>query len=1006
MIYRLLGELEIGPESRPVELPTGLTLIVLAGLLIHANQRVSKLDLIRAVWGKDDVDETQLQKRVQTIRAMLVQLGRRDDLKTHPRFGYELRAAEDDIDTLMFRRLLRQADEAQEAGTGRETGLLRQALRLWRGAAPLSNVPSIAFQQEIAGLERRRRIAAVRLFELELAHGRHQQILDEVGAIAGLYPGDRRLTEQLMVAAHRCGHPADVLEAYEGYFQALKNETGGLPDPLLQAFNYAIGWGDEKAIAKAESGLAKRRGAAAGTPAIVPRQLPSARDLVGRQTVLAATSELLRGSPGRVVPVVVISGPGGIGKTALAVAVAHDSAARFPDGQLYADLRGSASSPADPAEILAQFLRALGVAKMPETKPERLVMYRSLLATRRILVVLDDAAGEEQVADLVPAEPGCAVLVTGRLRLPETASRHVPALGPLDRSDATELFLRMVRNAGIDVDDDHQAVGRVVALCGGLPLALRIAGALRVRDHPRTTADLAARLAQQGPEGFAYGDQDLARTIGAGFDLLGLPARRLFLGLGLLPLASFAPWTAAALLDDAEADPADVLYQLTASFMAEHVGPGPRYRFHDLTRAYAWRRAQAEYPGRRDEVPVRAFRALLTLARRAHARLYGGDYEVVHSSEPDWDVPPGALDEIDADPLDWFEKERLNIKVAVTESARLGLTGLCWDLVFTAHEFYTVRAYFDDWRATATTALRACQDKADRYGEAMMLVCLSQPALMASGRGHRSGRADLRRAVALLAEFDDKHGLAIAQRTLASALRRRGHLAEPLALFHDALRNYADSEDRVGCWMSLRLIGQTYLDLGRHDEACRLLEEAEATAVGLGGGRLLAQTRYWIGHAQLAMGDLDGAGAAFGFVLDIYRDEASIGRAYALHGMAEIATRTGAYEVAEQHLDEAISLAREGADAMLLGRIWMSIAELRRAQGQADGELAALRAANEVFTQRDAIHLQVWTLHELGRALHEQGETAASDTVLDNLVRLYQTAEVPPDDRVYRPPAR
>jgi tetratricopeptide (TPR) repeat protein/DNA-binding SARP family transcriptional activator len=1006
MIYRLLGELEVGQEGRSIELPAGITLIVLADLLMHANKRVSKLDLIRTAWGKDDVDEAQLHKRVGDVRALLGQVGRRGDLKNHPRFGYELCVAVDDVDVLVFRRLLLQAEDARNAGPGSgpgdEKGLLRQALRLWRGAKPLSNVPSDAFHQEVLGLERRRKVAASRLFDLELAHGRHEHIMGELEAIAGLYPADPRLTGQFMVAAHRCGHPADVIAAYERYVVALRDETDGLPDPPLQAFYYAIGRGDEAAIASAESDLAKHAETPAGPAVLVPRQLPPAPDLVGRRDLVAETSARLSDPSARTVPVVVISGPGGIGKTALAVAVAHESAARFPDGQLYAELRGSAGPPVDSAEILAQFLRALGAPRVPESKQERLALYRSLLARRQVLVVLDDAAGDQQVSDLVPAEPGCAVLVTGRRRLPGAASWHVPTLRALELKDATELFLHVLRGAGIGLDDDPAAVDRVVELCDGLPLALRIAGALRVRDHPRTTADLAARLARQGPEAFAYGELDVARTIGAGFDLLGARARQLFLGLGLLPLPRFAHWTAAALLDGDAADAADVLHQLTASFMVEHVGPGLRYGFHDLTRDYAGRRARAQYPGPRDEVPARAYRALLTLARRAHARLYGGDFEVVHSAVPDWDAPPEVLDEVDAAPLDWFEQERDNIRVAVGETARLGLTGLCWDLAFTAHEFYTVRAYFDDWRATAATALRACQDGDDRYGEAMMLVCLSQPALVASGQGRTSAVAGLRRAVGLLAEFEDKHGLAIAQRTLANALRRQGHLAEPLALFCEALANYAASEDAVGCWQALRLIGQTYLDLGRHDDARRLLAEAEDAAVRLGDGRLLAQTRYWIGQAGLAAGDLDGARAAFGFVFDVCQGTGGSGLAYALHGMGEAECRTGAYEAAQRRLSEAASLAREGEDALLQGRVWMSVAELRQRQGQGDGQLAALREAKEVFAGRGAVHLEAWALRELARALRERGDAGAAAAALDGLERLYQEARVPQEDRVYQ----
>jgi DNA-binding SARP family transcriptional activator/tetratricopeptide (TPR) repeat protein len=1005
VIYRLLGELEIGDEGQPVGLPGGPTLNMLAALLVHVNRRMSKTALIRVAWGKDEVQEAQLHKRVNAVRDLLAKIGRRDDLKNHPRYGYELRAADDDVDMLMFYRLLRQADDVRQAGADQEPDaeqrLLRQALGLWRGVPPLSNVPSEAFYQKIQDLLRRRKHAATRLFELELAHGRHEHIMGELSSIADMYPSDRRLSEQLMVAAYRCGHLSDVAEAYERYRGALAEETAGPPDPLLRAFHFAIALGDEAAIAKAESDIA-RRGEAAGSPMIVPRQLPRAPDLVGRRPLVTRASGLLGPVPARSVPVVVISGPGGIGKTALALTIAHGCSSRFPDGQLYADLRGTVGTPADSAEVIAQFLRALGVPRVPEAKQERLAMYRSLLAERRVLVVLDDAADEGQVSDLVPAEPGCAVLVTARHRLPGTDSYHVPTLEPLDRRDSTELFVRVVNAAGVDLDDDPAAVERVVQLCGGLPLAVRIAGALRARDHPRTTADLAARLGRQGPEGFTYGELSVARTIEVGFDLLGARERMLFLGLGLLPLPRIGQWTAAALLGGDAGDAAEALSRLAESFIIEPAGPGVRYRFHDLTHDYARRRALAEYPDSHDEVRARAYRALLTLARRAHARLYGGDFEVVHSSVPDWDAPAEAIEEVDAAPLDWFEKERDNIKVAVGEMARLGMAEACWDLVFSVHEFYTVLAYFDDWHATASAALRACQDDGNRYGEAVMLVCLSQPALVASRRGGSWGIAGLQRAVDLLAEFEDKHGLAIAQRTLASALRRQGHLTRPLALYYDALRNYEASGDKVGRWQCLRLIGQAYLYLGEHESARRLFQDAEEAATGLRDGRLLAQTRYWIGQASLAVSELDTARLAFGFVLGVYQEAVGPGRAYGLHGLGEVACRTGAYETAEQQLSEAAGLAREGADAILEGRIWMSTAELRWAQGQPDGRVGALREARAVFAGCDAVYLEAWALSELARALREQGDDVGADAACERLESLYRQADVPPEDRFYR----
>jgi DNA-binding SARP family transcriptional activator/tetratricopeptide (TPR) repeat protein len=1007
VIYGLLGDLEVHRDGKLVELPGGPTLMLLAGLLINANRRMSKADLMRVAWGGGDVKEAQLHKRVMAVRETLAEIGRRDDIKTHARFGYELRVAEDDVDSLLFQRHTREADEAAAAGdTNGEVDCLRRALGLWRGPRALSNAYSDALRQDILALEQRHKRAAVRLFSLELDRGNPEEILDEVARVTALYPTDRRLCEQLMSARHQCGHLVDAAAAYERYREAVDAETGAPPDPLLRALHFAIAGGDERAIASAESALTGRARTPSRRPAAVPRQLPPPAELVGRSLVVDEATRLLRGAPGPAVPLIVISGPGGVGKTAAAVLASHQSMSHFPDGQLFMELHGSSGNAADTSEVLAQFLRALDAPQVPDTKAERLASFRTVLAERRVLIVLDDAADGAQVADLVPGNPRCAVLVTAQRRFPELpGARHLPALAPLDLPDATALFLHMVASSGISHEGDLGAVERVVTLCGGLPLALRIASALRVHDHPRPTAELANRLERIGPEALEYGELSIARTIGAGLERLDVRARRLFLGLGQLRLTRFASWTAAAVLDDG-ADAAAALSRLAASFMIDPVADAVRYRFHDLTRDYVQRRAQAEDPAGQAAIPGRAYRALLTLARHAHARLYGGDFEVVHSAVPDWDAPPEAVAEVDASPLAWFEKERLNIRAAVEHCAELGLTEICWDLAVSAHEFYTIRGYFDDWDATHQVALRACQAVGDQRGEGIVLACLHQPTLVASRRqaGPHS-LADLWRAAGLLADCGDRHGLAIALRTLANALRRQGHLTRSAQLLAEALGHYTASGDTVGRWQTLRYIGQINLDRGDPAAAREALEAAEVIAAALGDTRLIAQTRYWVGQACLAAGDIPGARAAFDAVSDVYFDDMGTGRAYALHGLGCLAVRERAYGAAERHLNAAAAQAREAGDEVLEGRVWLSLAELRDAQGRIRVRAGALEHARAAFAGCGSAYLEVRALAGIAAAAEAAGDTAACDDIWNRIEDRYAAAGVPGRDRVSRHPA-
>jgi DNA-binding SARP family transcriptional activator/tetratricopeptide (TPR) repeat protein len=1004
MIYRLLGELEIGQGSRLIVLPAGPTLVMLAALLVNPNRRISKVELIRAGWGYDDVEEAQLYKRIKSLRDLLTAIGRENDLKTHARFGYEMRVAEEDIDVLLFQRLVRDADAAlAERRTDNEIDCLRRALRLWRGAHPLSNVPSDAFRQETLALQQRHKRAAVRLFDLELARGNEERVLDELILICSFYPSDRRLCEQLMTAEYRCGHLAEVARTYERYRQTFAEETGGQPDPLLRNFHFAVARGDETAITAAWSAIAKRAGTA--RPVVnVPRQLPPAVDLVGRDGASAEVSRLLRRESRPAAQVVVISGPGGIGKTALALRAAHAATDWYPDGQLYLELRGTTGGELGTGEILAQFLRAFGVPRVPDSPAERLAMYRTLLADRRVLVVLDDVADGSQIADLVPASPACAVLVTARHRLPEiNGAHHIAPLEPLGHQDGAELFRRVVRDAGVPLPDDAEAVARVVRLCGGLPLALRIAGALRVRDHTRSTAELADRLSKQGPEGFVYGELSLVRTTGAGFERLDAGARRLFLALGLLRLTVFGPWTAAAVLGGDADDGYAALSQLAAGFMIETLESQALYSFHHLTREYARRRARAEYPGDRDSVPAQVYRALLTLTRRAHSRLHGGDFEVVHCAVPDWDASEEVLAEVDASPVDWFERERANIRAAIEHCAELGLTDLAWDLAVSAHEFYSIRGYFDDWHATHMVALRACRAADDKLGEGIVIACLHQPALAASRRQEGAAVRDLRRAASLMADCGNRHGQAIVLRTLANALRRQGHLTRPLELFESARVRYAECGDTVGQWQAMRYIGQVHLDRGDHAAALLALEEARRLADGLGDSRVTAQSMYWTGQARLAGDDVASARDAFDTVLRVYGAGAGIGRAYAVHGLGDVAWREGAYAVATQCLTEAVTLAKDGGDAVLEGRVWLSVAAACGAQGREDDQAGALEQAVTTFAGCGAAYLQVRALAALAELTQRRGDAVAASATWGQVAALYRAANVPGGDRVYQP---
>jgi tetratricopeptide (TPR) repeat protein len=342
----------------------------------------------------------------------------------------------------------------------------------------------------------------------------------------------------------------------------------------------------------------------------------------------------------------------------------------------------------------------------------------------------------------------------------------------------------------------------------------------------------------------------------------------------------------------------------------------------------------------------------------------------------------------------------------VEHCAELGLTETCWDLAVSAHEFYTVRGHFDDWHATHRAALRACQEAGDLRGEGIVLVCLNQPALLSSRRtALDAGLPDLWRAASLLSECGDRHGLAIALRTLGNALRRQGNGSLSLSLFTEALEHYQASGDVVGQWQTQRYIGQSYLDRDDTRAARSALGSAEAIAVELGDSRVLAQTRYWTGQACLAADDIDGATAALATVWDVYCETTGLGRVYALHALGQLELRTGALGAAEQKLTAAAGLAADHGDAVIEGRVALSVAALRQAQRRPADRTAALEHAAAVFAGCGAVYLEVRTLAELARIAEQAGDAAGADALWDRIDDRYGPDGPPAEDRVRRHPA-
>ncbi|WP_129841082.1 BTAD domain-containing putative transcriptional regulator [Streptomyces sp. RFCAC02] len=578
MHYRILGPVSLtGPDGDlPLAGPKRRT--VLAALLIDAGRVVSDQRLSDLLWGDDPPPSArgQIQVHISELRRLV---GRDTIVRRPP--GYLISVRPGELDLHVFDDAVQRARaELADGRAGPATDLLRDALALWHDP-PLGGVTEPLRALEGPGLHERRLGALETWFGARLDAGLHAESVGELRRAAERHPFRERLTAQLMLALHRCGRTPEALAAYAATRARLRAEVGVEPGPLLRDTHAEL-----------------LRGAQHGTPGgsadhgVLPRQLPpQPPSFTGRDSELARLDGLLAATPHPLPPVAVVGGAG-VGKTALALHWAHRIRDRFPDGQLHADLRGSrpGEAPLDPADAAAGFLEALGIppSHQPADGRARLALFRSALAGRRVLLLLDDARDAEAVRPLLPGRPGCLTVVTSRDRLAALVAaegaRPVP-LGPLPPADARDLLARRI---GADrVAAEPAAAERLAALSAGLPLAL-VAVAARAALDPDFPLDAPAGGAGGLLDVFEHGDPaaGVRAAFARSYDAAGADAARLFRLLGRHGDRPVTVASAAALLGEPEHRARALLAELTRVHLLTEHRPG-RYGHHALLRAYA-----------------------------------------------------------------------------------------------------------------------------------------------------------------------------------------------------------------------------------------------------------------------------------------------------------------------------------------------------------------------------------------------------------------------------------
>jgi DNA-binding SARP family transcriptional activator len=983
--FRILGPLEIIVDSERINLGGTRQHLAIATLLLGANQVVTTERLLEAIYGEDlpPTSRSQLQNSMSSLRRTLARYDGAPVIRTHPH-GYVIAIDSEQLDSRRFAELVTAGRTALDAACPEDAVTrYREALRLWRGPA-LDGMDSQLIRAAASQLDEQRITVIEDCIDLELDLGRHRELVSELTELIEEYPLRDRLPGQLMLALYRCDRTAEALQAYRHARGRMISELGIEPDERLQRLEHAILRSDPSLALPARS--AQVRPAAARVPSLLPADLG---DFVGRAEQIDRIRQHLLGASGRLraaraVPVVVISGKGGVGKTSLAVHVAHQLVPHFPDGQLFADLHGTTSHQIGPSQVLERFLRTLGVPgpEIPDGLDERAEVYRNLLGNRSVLVVLDNALTEGQVAPLLPGGGGAAGIVTSRNRLTGLAGAVHVGVDVFDPGTSLDLLAHI---AGAARMRSQPSQARLAAeYCGHLPLALRIAGA-RLSARPHWSIEhLVDRLADEAHrlDELRYGDMSVRPTISLTYESASEEAKRLFRRLALLELPTFSGWLGAALHDQPLALAEDLLDELVNAQLIEITGTGSggrsQYRFHDLIRVFARERLAAdEPPGERAAALERAFGALLYLAEQAHSRLWGGEYARLPSDALRWPLPEPLVEQLIGDPVAWYDGERTTLVSAIQQAAQAGFTDLCWSLAYNAATLFETRTYYDDWHVTHDIALDATRKSHSVRGQAAILYSLG--TLHLAQQRFDLARENSEAATRLFREAGDQQGLALVSSQVAYMDRLSGRLADAAKGYEEALAVFRRTSDPIAAAYVLHGLAQVKLELRQPDEARRLLSEALALSRALRPGRAEAQVLHRIGESYLLSGELEKAVDAFELALTRVRSQGDpIGESYALHGLGVAKIRQGQFGQARSALQGALDLAQTTYERLAEGRALLGLSELAQASGDSGEAIILGQHAAAVFRLMGAPLYEARAFVLIGEAYAASGDSEAS----------------------------
>ncbi|MGA5039324.1 AfsR/SARP family transcriptional regulator [Streptomyces capoamus] len=917
-----------GEEALPTGSPQQRAL--LAALLLREGRTATAAELIDALWASEPPPQALAAVRTYASRLRKVL---DPGVLVSESGGYAVRGlGEGALDLAVAQDLAAEAEKARGTGDlGRARSLLNQALSLWDGE-PLAGVPGPYAEAQRARLEEWRLGLLETRLDLDLEQGGHAEAVSELTALTAAHPLRERLRELLMLALYRSGRQAEALAVYADTRRLLAEELGVDPRAGLSEL--------QQRILQADPALAEPSSPAAEPTAspVRPAQLPaSVPDFTGRSSFVSDLTEVLSSASeaeGRVMAVSALAGIGGVGKTTLAVHVAHRARGAFPDGQLYVDLQGAGPRPAEPETVLGSFLRALGTpdTAIPDSLEERSALYRSVLDGRRVLVLLDNAKDAAQVRPLLPGTEGCAALVTSRVRMLDLAGAHLVDLDVMSPDEALALFTRIVGEERVAAE--REAALDVVAACGFLPLAIRIAASRLAARRTWTVSVLAAKLADERRrlDELQAGDLAVKATFELGYGQLEPAQARAFRLLGLADGPDISLAAAAAVLDLPPEDTEDLLESLVDTSLLESAAPG-RYRFHDLVRLYA--RACAERdewpPGEREAAMSRLLDFYLATAARVYAIERPGDRTVDHLTPTSY---KGLLFNARSEALDWlFAEAQCLLACASQQSTGSGLSRAV-DLLWAAKDLAESGANAKQYETAATTLRDAAQKDTDVRAESRARTALSNVHL-AAGR-YSEADEEARRAVALASAAGDAAPISWASTDRGIIALSQGRYEEAEQFLTTAKNGYRADGNRPGEANSLCNLSRLYERMNRASEAVNLAQQGVDIFQQLGMTLRLANGRYALGVALVRAGrHAEGLNQLSEALVMFGTNRQRLWEGTTHFRIAQLHLTAARPAQAAQHAEQALAIGFIGGD-LIRGSVLSTLGKSLHALGQSD----------------------------------------------------------------------